>query len=770
MEIKVPFTNISLTDRKTMDGLHKLEKLVTLEKLGKTPSRGKQSKWKAFSDKDRDYQFRIPKGNLYLLTNASSVLKTIFISLRSAIFRNGAEFVPRFVTKCTTCQREYQYKKDSCDCGGKTREPNWAELAEARKWFEESVNDNKQTLLDMSKSAEDDLQVIDDVFIQVRKDYYFDTDGKIRAGEIKEILRVEPTVIEFVQDNANRFGYNKDGQEQNVCPAHRETAVTAHRCQCGLRTYPAYFYIESLYGGETKRTYLINDEIIHRSKYSPGMGRGTSPIYAVINMVNALISQDKSLDAWYSGERYPKSLMIWKTNQSRESIKETWNDYLQNLETNPHYLAPIVIQNTGADNQSSVEQVKLFDTFVEMQFVETRQAGRNEVGALFGVQPMFMGDTSTGGGLNNEGTQVTVTNRAFESGQSVWNSIYDELIRMFGVKDFTYKLKPNEEQDEKADEELMTMRLQNAKLAASMGLVVQRNDEGVFEYSGQVDPAKASGQMPQPPSLGGNGQVGMPSTGNEAPPIAQIASGQNFAGEPVSTSKMAKPLDDKKMDDVLDQVVKDLEMKRKVPEDVLVERVRKIAEKFGSRIRTKTVSEIKAMYTAEYEKVGGPEIKPSFDSRDENAIKLIENSKVFNKAFKNMSDSLQEKIKEIISKSYEKPNFSLDEMVAEMQDATEAKKSDLERIARTEGQNISNLARVNAYEKMLPADTKYRWSTASDDRVTDYCKAIKEASDKGVTMEEMKQIVAQHGDKGTYDPSRPFTPHLNCRSSIVRKV
>jgi len=89
-------------------------------------------------------------------------------------------------------------------------------------------------------------------------------------------------------------------------------------------------------------------------------------------------------------------------------------------------------------------------------------------------------------------------------------------------------------------------------------------------------------------------------------------------------------------------------------------------------------------------------------------------------------------------------------------------------IARTETQALQNKSREWSYKKIDPeGKLKYKWLNPVDDRTTDVCRNIVRRTNKGVTMNQLKQIIKDEGKKGGHDP-RELTPHVNCRSTFVR--
>ena len=125
----------------------------------------------------------------------------------------------------------------------------------------------------------------------------------------------------------------------------------------------------------------------------------------------------------------------------------------------------------------------------EMQYTQTRDEIRRNIGALYGVSAVFMNDVSTSGGLNNEGLQITVTNRAVELGQSIYNEkVIPFIFDQMGITDWEVSLFPSEEQDLVYEKDLRLKEIQIAKSMAELGIKVRMNEQGDFIYtSGEVE-------------------------------------------------------------------------------------------------------------------------------------------------------------------------------------------------------------------------------------------------------------------------------------------
>ena len=68
------------------------------------------------------------------------------------------------------------------------------------------------------------------------------------------------------------------------------------------------------------------------------------------------------------------------------------------------------------------EFIKFMDSIKEMDYVSVKDDLRDRISAFYGVSKVFMADNTTSGGLNNEGMQILVTNRAVQKAQTVYNN------------------------------------------------------------------------------------------------------------------------------------------------------------------------------------------------------------------------------------------------------------------------------------------------------------------------------------------------------------
>jgi intein/homing endonuclease len=259
--------------------------------------------------------------DLYAIVLNSGDVRTATLHLRNEIFRRGLEWEPAFEFKCDRCDSEFTAKeakraKFSCHCredeglhlgedgnplqmeeenpqgGYPLRRPSPREI-KAFDRFLDHANYFGQSLESILRQTEDDINVVDDGFIYFRCRYEL-ADHEIAEAkedpfndkyapdrEVMQIFRMDPTLVEFDMDDRG-----VPGQGHHLCVFDRDVILDVPINEgwdiewkgicpsCGLRTYPVYYkYSEqqaSAYGpGRAKVLYLLDDEVIHWSRYSP---------------------------------------------------------------------------------------------------------------------------------------------------------------------------------------------------------------------------------------------------------------------------------------------------------------------------------------------------------------------------------------------------------------------------------------------------------------------------------------------------------------------
>ena len=157
---------------------------------------------------------------LYATVQESVILRTTIQTLAQEIFRRGYYWEKKYHKKCNTCMEEYQHDTieqchvcDSVDF----KTPDADEIIYPR-WMLEQRNSMDQSFIDVMKEVEWDLDIVDDAFLVLVKEYFIDPEsGDIEFFRVKEILRGDPTFFRLVADKRG-----VRGGRYLVCPVHRD--------------------------------------------------------------------------------------------------------------------------------------------------------------------------------------------------------------------------------------------------------------------------------------------------------------------------------------------------------------------------------------------------------------------------------------------------------------------------------------------------------------------------------------------------------------------
>lgn len=424
---------------------------------------------------------------MYDIYYYSDVLRTTIRSLVWEIFRNGIEIVPKFRYKCLRCQTIYESKPDKCSvCGGqKFEEPDYSERGELLEKMKD-VNFNNQSILDVLQEVMTDVAVVDNGYFIVLKKYYVEN-GEIVGAEPVEVLRGSPMRMRMIMNRYGRLGFTDDNQIVATCINHRdeywlktqEEMEDAKCPKCGTKLYPAFYMMED----SGNKVYYIDGEVFHWKMFSSGVGYGVSPILSIWIKAMVLMKMDWFVLMAYHLQRPPKGLLIMRGN--RESIEKAWQWLQEQARTNPHMIAPLVVE--GGQETSSKRVSEFIDLTVksnDIDFVAYRNELRRTISSIYGVMPLWQGEVK--GGLSNEGLQITVTNRVVEMWQKTLNEkVLPWISKQLGVADWTYLVKPSEIRDELTQLELEIKRTQLARAISELGykpVLVMAKDGIEYQY------------------------------------------------------------------------------------------------------------------------------------------------------------------------------------------------------------------------------------------------------------------------------------------------
>jgi len=495
--------------------------------------------------------------DLYIMAFQVTEIRSALLSIKREVFRKGfGEWVQKFVRTCPNCEKKYDESGEGCDecfdyeyvtefryneTGEHTpfRVKRWKRDDEGNKiatrtklpdltqqsrfdTFLDNANTFHQPLLNVLMEFFDDVMIADDGFLLVNKEYELDRDsGEIFVKDVFEITRLHPALVEFDIDR-------KDGLPERshyICLLHRNeqintgpggcAAVAEDGSICGAELYPAMYR----YYWRGRYRYYTRDEIFHASFFAPSKTYGYSPVLTIFEKILTLTGLDRTYYRYFYERRIPPGVVISYTDdpESLETeIERIKMQMLQDPNTFPWIAA------ASKSNRGRTDHIRLGYTFEELDILSVRQEIRERIAMLWGVTPMYQGDSSSVGGLTRETAQTSMFENLVESYQNIINrGVIPFILKAIGITDWEIQLTPPMERTEEDKLRLDKQRIENAQAMINLGYTPTKV-KGVdikFTYE----------KAPQPPM----GMPGMEGMGMPPPPM----------GGPAAPPPMAPPMD-----------------------------------------------------------------------------------------------------------------------------------------------------------------------------------------------------------------------------------
>ena len=287
-----------------------------------------------FGIQERDTTIWMSTPIIYHVASQSVILRTCITQLKNEVFRRGVLLERKFAVKCEDCDHEHEKPVVECaECGSQNlRKPDIKQKAYAKNLlFNKYINRSDQLFIDVLKELEDDLNIMDDAYIILVKEYYVDGNAAIRLQRIKEMYRGDPATMHIYCDE-----HGDRGTMGFTCLHHRDFKSEAEfgDCEiCGGELYPIHFVNRV----NNEEQFFIEGEVLHFSKYSPSRLYGQSPVVTLFNHITTLIAMEQYVNSSYTKSRMPKGLLAVQT-RNIESMKTFWRAVKEKMEADPHFI------------------------------------------------------------------------------------------------------------------------------------------------------------------------------------------------------------------------------------------------------------------------------------------------------------------------------------------------------------------------------------------------------------------------------------------------
>lgn len=437
----------------------------------------------------------------YFFEQEVSIFSDLAQKIRDEVFRNGIEWKPNFVLKCGQCEKEYQNTVDQCDrCNSiDLRAPDYSQL----QWFSRTdgttfidlANLNGQSLCDVLKANDLHITIADNYFLLCLKKYTFNKDGTVQYALPQEFMALDPRDVVMMYDQLGTMG--KSGK---ICLVHRDILVGGRsnealssagmqteteeaeyasltQCPlCGKELVEAWYMVQT---GTAPARYYGRDEVCHHSFYYPSLLYGYPVALKIQDDLWCYHYIEKRSRSFYETARAPGIMFIPTTNQ--DALVSTWLSMVEQIKQDP-YTIPVIGTSESAPTQANF--IRLLED-PNQNLIAVKSELRERISSRFGVTVTFAYDSKQGGNVDSKNL-LTVTDRTIAGRQVFHNSTSLKWIaqQYKGIVDFHLECVPHIQENALSKEQLMSMKIQNARGMLEMGFEVKFEDED-FKFSGQ---------------------------------------------------------------------------------------------------------------------------------------------------------------------------------------------------------------------------------------------------------------------------------------------
>jgi len=522
--------------------------------------------------------WRIPPARLYWLAEEVSDFRVILDTIRWEMFKNGIRIDAAYKYKCEVCDMTYtdvpsteyvplaeigedshKVKLKCSECGNDDEDRFRRPKPEGRRilsaFLQSKINDNGQRLMDVAKQSQYDIDVVDGSYTLVSRDYRIKrlpspdpmtgATAEVAGSTLVEMLRINPSTVSIIADDDGKIGWTRDRRPAWICPNynHRTELLEKPFCdKCGTKAFTAFIESSVVPFGppvsNVKRMYYSREEVVWRPyMYRPDLLYGMAPAVAIWKKILSLYSQDEYLWKYFDKNRPPKSVLVMGS-RNQESVKAFWKRNQTGAAVDPYMPRPILLNTENI--KQAIEFIDLTPNFKELELSSVRNEMRNAIGVLYGVQPIFIGESPGGGSSQGSGSKgggaaalgFTVTNRRIKAYQKDFNeTFFDPISRdVLGVEDWKFVLVESEEVDILREHQTKGVEIANAVQMYGMGFDVRTDGNGNIEVSQFPNPERQQ-MMAQAGGKGENISRGNTDKNKKTTPDREEST--NFSGEPL---------------------------------------------------------------------------------------------------------------------------------------------------------------------------------------------------------------------------------------------
>lgn len=414
---------------------------------------------------------------LELLFTHSNELGTIEQAVRRKVWRQGLRVKSKYAATCASCGAGADQLADACpkcNATGTMRPPDehGKLVLEA---FLDSANLDRDGLDDVGEDVLADGIRHGRMVAVLRHQYTLNPDGSILTSKLREVRRASPGYMRIVRGTQGR-----KGGKYFVCLMCRgkdgyRAETEARPCKtCKGVTYDAWYVEVNDWSGGEPRQYFLPNEVYESPLYYRD---GTPPALRIWHQAWFFVFANYYARMAFDprGDKRPDKI-IAVLGANLESLRKWLREETDRKRNQPYGASTMAINAqdlTGGQVRADAKVLDLGDETIKGKAIELRIAFLNDLRGQFGISPVDTGDTSSSGGLNNEGLQIRVSAEIVELVERRQQRLLNRVSEGVLVRDWVYAFDHPYEEDEDREAELVAKELENASKAESLSLQVR---------------------------------------------------------------------------------------------------------------------------------------------------------------------------------------------------------------------------------------------------------------------------------------------------------
>jgi len=428
-------------------------------------------------------QLRIPKWNypmIYRVAEESWLIQAIVRVITQEVVRPGWRREPKFKSKCTACQAEFQESIAECPiCGSKTRPPSQAQA----RLFDSLIQhpNSDYSFGDLLRSVIYHDVIADDWYVSILPAKMKDKDGdlQIRPAEI----RVEDS--RYWVPIADEYG--RLGIDEYYCPVCYTPDTYYDKpgnCpQCGL-PLERTAYVQVVDGNITARS--SEDWMVHGStgRVLPEL-HGRPKLIAVWDLIHTVKVMDEyNLDAYSEGKL---GGILNFPGYNKDQIKALQAEIQADLkrrevqDVSGVMRTKKTIRTLMLGSEQPIQFIRAMPALDEMQSLEFYMTYIQSICSVFGVQTVFLGlpTKATRSSSVAPYIKLEVQNRTIKEIQRDKEEMFNSfLLPRFGITDWLFKFNPIEAKDALREAQIRQIDANTLLTLRSAGFDVRFNEYG----------------------------------------------------------------------------------------------------------------------------------------------------------------------------------------------------------------------------------------------------------------------------------------------------